>query len=337
MGFPATRVKGFVDDEVLCSICQDILRDPVQTPCEHAFCRVCIHTWLRSRSICPVDREKTTLKKLKPASRLLKNLLSRLEFTCENAQYGCTDSIKYDSLLSHPKLCIESLAKAITCERGCGLQVVKRDQKDHDCITALRTTCQSQTRELEKLKANLFQSEISRTTETKNIEKQTKQIDHLREILREFQSLHTKQSHTVQSQSQQIHELRGKLQDVKSRKYKKSDDEEGTGHPAKKKKLDNFTSKIQIFVKMSCMTGKTIILKVDPSCRILNVKTLIENNEGIPTGRQRISLGTGVDLVDDKTLADYNVMEGSTLYCRIRHGASGYNPDRILKLLTGDD
>ncbi len=71
----------------------------------------------------------------------------------------------------------------------------------------------------------------------------------------------------------------------------------------------------QIFVKT--LTGKTISLDVDPSETIDNIKTKIQEQEGIRPNEQRLMFAWG-QLKDSRTLADYNIEYGSTLYLVVR-------------------
>lgn len=71
----------------------------------------------------------------------------------------------------------------------------------------------------------------------------------------------------------------------------------------------------QVFVKT--LQGTTITVDVDPNDTIGEVKKKIRHKENIPAEDQRL-IWSGKQLDDDRTLADYNIGDQSTLHLLLR-------------------
>ena len=84
-----------VKEEVTCTICLDIKRDPMMcTKCQNSYCNKCIKNWEKKSNQCPFKCNSPSYI----ASRVVKNLICKLNFRCKN---GCNEIIPFEKIQSH--------------------------------------------------------------------------------------------------------------------------------------------------------------------------------------------------------------------------------------------
>ncbi|CAB3991085.1 E3 ubiquitin- ligase NRDP1-like [Paramuricea clavata] len=129
-GYDERRFEGQVREDLLCSICHEVLRDP--RTCqnrEHPFCLSCISQHLRNSHTCPECREHLTPETLKNP-RFLKNILSELKIKCDHNERGCPGYVQLGNLQNHVEKC--GFAPVMCRNEGCGMLVNRKDKEIHE-------------------------------------------------------------------------------------------------------------------------------------------------------------------------------------------------------------
>ncbi|XP_054163575.1 E3 ubiquitin-protein ligase NRDP1-like [Oppia nitens] len=138
MGYDCLRFAVEVPEELMCSICNDVLCEPLVTECDHLFCRECITEWLSVNRTCPIDRLYITSRNLRTAPRYVRNQLGRQLLKCDFADDGCQTMVTLDSLYKHVNDCYYNPKKRLICQKGCERWMTREQLQNHNCWRDLR-------------------------------------------------------------------------------------------------------------------------------------------------------------------------------------------------------
>ncbi|XP_041114018.1 E3 ubiquitin-protein ligase LNX-like isoform X2 [Polyodon spathula] len=115
-----------VDDDIICQICLQPLILPIDTPCGHTYCTLCLTSFLLEKDFCPVDRSPIMLQTCKNSSILVNKLLDKLLVTCPLTEH-CSEILQRCDLEPHLKnRCKGASHYGLSGER-------KRRSQDDDC------------------------------------------------------------------------------------------------------------------------------------------------------------------------------------------------------------
>ena len=130
-GYDVSRFEKAVDDHLHCSICYNVLKEPMMCRNnEHLFCRDCITEHLNTNShTCPECNEDLTVETLRRA-RVISNILFGLVIKCEYSHRGCQEYIRLEQLDSHVKNC--GFAPVKCSNEECEMIVNKREIIHHE-------------------------------------------------------------------------------------------------------------------------------------------------------------------------------------------------------------
>ena len=122
-----------VNEEIRCRICLGILWDPKECKvCETCFCGPCLDQWLSTEGHkCPLKcSEEPEFKER--AHKIIRNMLSDLNFRCKNSHSGCQEIVEYSKILDHERTCDFDLKECSGKEDGCTTVLTKRELTQHE-------------------------------------------------------------------------------------------------------------------------------------------------------------------------------------------------------------
>ncbi len=124
--------------DLVCSICQEMPRFPVELVCGHVFCNMCIHEWKLRSPKCPLCRSLITSVWDCRVSPTLSHQISNLHVTCplgwssssssEDKEWsGCKESIRlgmeWKGVSEHLRTCCQVKVECGACQ-----EVIPEDQ-----------------------------------------------------------------------------------------------------------------------------------------------------------------------------------------------------------------
>lgn len=147
-----------VGSKFKCSICSDVMRNPVQCTRKHLFCSKCIHEWLKTKKFCPVCRSSLT-KELLTKNNRIEHLIGDLVVRCQHSnqisssnsafttpaakrsriessgskiQTGCEWKGAISSLQNHVENeCDFTITSCPNCDYGCTKQMIRKNLPEH--------------------------------------------------------------------------------------------------------------------------------------------------------------------------------------------------------------
>lgn len=176
-----THKDGYMEQVMICNICQEIPLQPVTPPCDHIFCRTCIDKALCHKSECPNDRRCLTPADLQPISGILRRIWEQIGVQCPACESWTGTLGTYQA---HAARCIQQQEVLTTLEYQQKLISMRREMalmktfyegkmkeltKSH--TKKIQDVGKKRSREIEDLKVRLMQKfeEIS-TTQQKLLE-----------------------------------------------------------------------------------------------------------------------------------------------------------------------
>ena len=116
MGYQIPRFVTKPDQNLVCGICAAVLRNAVLTRCGHAFCDICLDTWL-SRPLtgtCPQCRACITKQQVAPIWAV-RDIVSNLSIMCKYNDRGCRLIMCVEALERHVRNCGYAPVECAAC------------------------------------------------------------------------------------------------------------------------------------------------------------------------------------------------------------------------------
>ena len=178
-GYDEERFASTVDRDFICSICCNVLKDPVLCPRNHhCFCRGCITKHLENYQRCPTCADELTVETLTEPQRTIKRMLNELNIRCVYIDRGCQEIIQLQHLDQHEATC--GFTPAMCTNQGCDATVNQRDLTLHESEVCEFRKCDScgeitktlilMEKRIANVEKNMASNVVAMRTDIKNIQ-----------------------------------------------------------------------------------------------------------------------------------------------------------------------
>ena len=209
-GYDEERFTSTVDRDFICSICFNVLKDPVLCPRNHhCFCRGCITKHLENAQRCPTCADELTVETLAEPQRTIKRMLNESKIRCVYIDRGCQEIVQLQHLDQHEATC--GFTPAVCTNQGCGATVNQRDLIHHE----------SEVCEFRKLKCHSCE-EITKTLTNMekriaNVEKNMVGKETIVTMETHIKNIQTKMTHLEKNMERNTAGMEGKFEAVENK------------------------------------------------------------------------------------------------------------------------
>ncbi|XP_028414522.1 kelch-like protein 13 [Dendronephthya gigantea] len=177
-GYDVGRFQGEVNEDLLCSICQEVPKDPrLCQHKDHIFCFAHISRHLVQNSqTCPVCRDPLTQETLRRPTGFLKNYWEGLKIKCDHHERGCPDYVRLEHLPKHVEKC--GYAPVMCRNEGCDTEINRRDIETHE-----KDLCQfrmDKCHDCKDIKQNVDQTNVRMAAIERNQHEMKKNVDEIK-------------------------------------------------------------------------------------------------------------------------------------------------------------
>ena len=163
MGYPDERFLSPVHKSMICGVCLEVFRDPVELDCSgaHMLCRACVPSDASAAVVCPLDRQTCTFKQ---PHQYFRSNYTELKIRCQWSRYGCQQLLMIGCEARHEAEC--PFNGLITRECDCGFvgPRITSDGEEHDCVSFLKESNRQLT-QATRLEVERLERQLERRTE----------------------------------------------------------------------------------------------------------------------------------------------------------------------------